>query len=100
MAAERAQCCALADTLHTAAHGRALALFCPAAAAAFGVSGEYKRKESKFRNWITADGEFPAEAGRYHLYGQRTQRQHAERTPIPRGTNLPGRAVECRGKVA
>lgn len=39
-------------------------------------NGEYLRKESQFRNWITADGEagetgaggFKAEAGRYHLY--------------------------------
>lgn len=38
--------------------------------------GQYKRRESQFRNWITADGEagasgeagFNAEAGRYHLY--------------------------------
>jgi putative glutathione S-transferase len=38
--------------------------------------GEYQRKESQFRNWITADGSagitgrggFIAEAGRYHLY--------------------------------
>lgn len=30
-------------------------------------SGEYKRKESQFRNWINKDGEFPPEAGRYHL---------------------------------
>jgi len=38
--------------------------------------GEYQRKESQFRNWITADGSagitgrggFQAEAGRYHLY--------------------------------
>ncbi|TRX54570.1 glutathione S-transferase family protein [Thalassomonas sp. M1454] len=38
--------------------------------------GEYKRKESQFRNWITPDGSagisgrggFEAEAGRYHLY--------------------------------
>jgi len=38
--------------------------------------GEYQRKESQFRNWITADGSagitgrsgFKAEAGRYHLY--------------------------------
>jgi putative glutathione S-transferase len=38
--------------------------------------GEYHRKESQFRNWITADGSagitgrggFQAEAGRYHLY--------------------------------
>jgi len=39
-------------------------------------SGRFVRKESSFRNWITADGApgpageggFPAEAGRYHLY--------------------------------
>lgn len=38
--------------------------------------GEYRRKDSQFRNWITADGSagpsgiggFQAEAGRYHLY--------------------------------
>ena len=38
--------------------------------------GRFKRSESAFRNWITADGSpgpsgeggFPAEAGRYHLY--------------------------------
>jgi putative glutathione S-transferase len=37
--------------------------------------GEYRRKESQFRNWITPDGSigrtgrgFPAEVGRYHLY--------------------------------
>jgi putative glutathione S-transferase len=38
--------------------------------------GEFKRQESVFRNWISADGSagptgeggFPAEAGRYHLY--------------------------------
>lgn len=38
--------------------------------------GSYKRKESAFRNWVTADGEagptgeggFVAESGRYHLY--------------------------------
>ena len=38
--------------------------------------GEFKRQESLFRNWITADGSagptgsggFAAEAGRYHLY--------------------------------
>jgi glutathionyl-hydroquinone reductase len=38
--------------------------------------GGFVRQESKFRNWITADGSpgpsgeggFPAEAGRYHLY--------------------------------
>lgn len=33
-------------------------------------TGEFKRKPSSFRNWITQDGSsgFPAEAGRYHLY--------------------------------
>ncbi|TYK65233.1 glutathione S-transferase family protein [Colwellia echini] len=39
-------------------------------------NGEYQRKESQFRNWITSDGSagisgrdgFKAEAGRYHLY--------------------------------
>jgi putative glutathione S-transferase len=38
--------------------------------------GAFERQESRFRNWITADGSpgpageggFPAEAGRYHLY--------------------------------
>ncbi len=38
--------------------------------------GEFVRKESQFRNWVTADGApgpsgeggFPAQAGRYHLY--------------------------------
>lgn len=38
--------------------------------------GAFKRTESRFRNWITADGSagpsgedgFPAESGRYHLY--------------------------------
>lgn len=38
--------------------------------------GDFKRKESSFRNWVTADGSagpsgeggFPAESGRYHLY--------------------------------
>ena len=35
-----------------------------------GVKGEFKRKESAFRKWITKDGSsgFPAESGRYHLY--------------------------------
>ena len=35
-----------------------------------GKTGEFKRKDSSFRNWITADGSsgFKAEAGRYHLY--------------------------------
>lgn len=40
------------------------------------VDGEYNRKDSQFRHWITADGRagesgeagFPAEADRYHLY--------------------------------
>ena len=35
-----------------------------------GSTGEFKRKDSSFRNWITADGSsgFKAEPGRYHLY--------------------------------
>ncbi len=40
------------------------------------TGGHFKRSESQFRNWVTADGEagptgdggFPAESGRYHLY--------------------------------
>lgn len=32
------------------------------------TKGEFVRQESRFRNWITPDGEFPAEKGRYHLY--------------------------------
>ncbi|HAB05262.1 MAG TPA: glutathione-dependent reductase, partial [Alcanivorax sp.] len=38
------------------------------------TGGHFKRSESQFRNWVTADGEagptgeggFPAESGRYH----------------------------------
>jgi len=30
--------------------------------------GVFRRSETSFRNWLTPDGEFPAEAGRYHLY--------------------------------
>jgi glutathionyl-hydroquinone reductase len=32
--------------------------------------GSFRRQESRFRRWVTADGssEFPLEAGRYHLY--------------------------------
>ena len=32
--------------------------------------GSFKRKQSTFRDWVSADGStgFPAEAGRYHLY--------------------------------
>ena len=35
-----------------------------------GAKGEFRRRESAFRDWVTADGSsgFPAEAGRYHLY--------------------------------
>ncbi|WP_407494581.1 glutathione S-transferase family protein [Pseudooceanicola sp. MF1-13] len=44
--------------------------------AALSKSGEFKRKASSFRDWITADGSdgpdgakgYPAESGRYHLY--------------------------------
>ncbi len=40
------------------------------------TGGRFQRSESRFRNWITADGSagpsgsggFPAESGRYHLY--------------------------------
>ena len=40
------------------------------------TKGRFVRKDSSFRNWVTADGEagpsgdggFRAEAGRYHLY--------------------------------
>lgn len=34
------------------------------------AKGEYKRKESQFRNFVRADAsaEFAAEPGRYHLY--------------------------------
>jgi putative glutathione S-transferase len=33
------------------------------------VTGAFERKEAKFRRWVTAaGGEFPAAAGRYHLY--------------------------------
>src|SRR5579884_3837500 len=32
--------------------------------------GSFRRQASRFRDWVTADGssDFPAEAGRYHLY--------------------------------
>ncbi|WP_316016041.1 glutathione S-transferase family protein [Roseobacter sp. HKCCA0434] len=30
--------------------------------------GSFERKESAFRDWITEDGEFQPESGRYHLY--------------------------------
>jgi putative glutathione S-transferase len=34
------------------------------------VAGEFKRQEDAFRGWVRADAasEFPAQAGRYHLY--------------------------------
>ena len=34
------------------------------------IEGTYEREDSRFRRWVTADaeGEFPAAAGRYHLY--------------------------------
>lgn len=43
---------------------------------ALAEGGAFQRKESSFRNWVTADGApgpsgeggFPAESGRYHLY--------------------------------
>ncbi|HEY2637399.1 MAG TPA: glutathione S-transferase family protein [Solirubrobacteraceae bacterium] len=35
-----------------------------------GADGSFQRPDSTIRDWVTADGssEFPAEAGRYHLY--------------------------------
>ena len=35
-----------------------------------GVDGSFRRQVSQFRRWVSADrdGEFPAQAGRYHLY--------------------------------
>jgi glutathionyl-hydroquinone reductase len=35
-----------------------------------GDDGSFRRQESQFRRWVTADGssEFPLESGRYHLY--------------------------------
>ncbi len=35
-----------------------------------GADGSWQRQKSAFRDWVSADGssEFPAEAGRYHLY--------------------------------
>ncbi len=35
-----------------------------------GDDGSFRRQDSSFRNWVSADGstEFPLEAGRYHLY--------------------------------
>jgi putative glutathione S-transferase len=30
--------------------------------------GDFKRKESSFRDWVKPGGEYPPEAGRYHLY--------------------------------
>jgi putative glutathione S-transferase len=32
------------------------------------TNGEYIRQDSQFRNWITKDGLFKPEVGRYHLY--------------------------------
>ncbi len=34
------------------------------------AGGRFNRQESRFRDWVTADGSsgYPAEAGRYHLY--------------------------------
>lgn len=31
-------------------------------------SGEFKRQESQFRNWISQKGPFKPEPNRYHLY--------------------------------
>ncbi len=32
------------------------------------TGGKFVRSTAKFRNWITPDGDFPAETDRYHLY--------------------------------
>src|SRR4051794_41911801 len=33
------------------------------------VTGAFERQAAKFRRWVTAEGgEFPAAAGRYHVY--------------------------------
>jgi len=32
------------------------------------TGGRFVRRETQFHNWIAADGDFRAEAGRYHLY--------------------------------
>lgn len=32
------------------------------------TGGRFERKEAAYRNGISADGEFPPQAGRYHLY--------------------------------
>src|SRR3954470_20124170 len=33
------------------------------------ITGAFERQAAKFRRWVTAEGgEFPAAAGRYHLY--------------------------------
>ncbi|MBV7380462.1 glutathione S-transferase family protein [Maritimibacter dapengensis] len=47
-----------------------------ASLASLSKGGDFKRSETKFRNWVTPDGApgptgeggFPAESGRYHLY--------------------------------
>lgn len=32
------------------------------------TGGAFKRDTARFRNWVTPDGDYPAESGRYHLY--------------------------------
>ena len=32
------------------------------------ADGEFERQEDAFRDWVAADGDYPATAGRYHLY--------------------------------
>jgi glutathionyl-hydroquinone reductase len=50
--------------------------------------GSFRRQESRFRNWVSADGvrgtDFPLEVGRYHLYVARAC-PWAHRTIIARG---------------
>ena len=59
--------------------------------------GEFKRAESSFRNWVSADGStgFKAEAGRYHLYVSYAC-PWAHRTIITRKTKGPGRCNHFR----
>lgn len=32
------------------------------------AAGAYERSKSTLRNWITSEGPFPPDTGRYHLY--------------------------------
>ena len=48
-----------------------------------GDDGSFRRQESQFRRWVTPDGEFEPQAGRYHLYVARAC-PWAHRTVIAR----------------